>query len=174
MAGLRTLGWLALAATLAILASARSAAAESDWNRVDDPMQGAVGVHAGKIGGSGLAFKGPLQWFLQLQVAGGIWNTSSDKRHNLGVELQYLLRQDPRLRLYLVTGVGRTYHKERHQRDGGVETWSTSTSWNTGFGVGVEYLLHERWACQVDADFTYQGDDETITLWPQAGILFYW
>jgi len=156
------------------MAAVPARAAAPDWNRLDDPLKGALGVHAGQIGGMGLAFKWPLQWYLQLQMAGGIWNTEDDKRHNLGLELQYLLRQDPRLRLFLVTGVGYFYHKEQGRHTDGREFWETDTSWNTGFGVGVEYLVGQRWAVKFDADFTYRGDDETITLWPQAGLFFYW
>jgi hypothetical protein len=32
----------------------------------------------------------------------------------------------------------------------------------------------QRWAVKIDADFTYDGDDETLTLWPQGGLMFYW
>ena len=163
-----------LLAAVAILAAGAAARAEPDWNRVDDPLQGGIGLHAGKIGGTGLAFKWPLRWFLQAQLAGGIWNTADDKRHNLGVGLQYLLRQDPRLRLFLLTGYGTTYHKEKQRLETGEEVWSTDTTWNAGFGGGIAYLLGDRWAVQVDADFTYRDEHDSVTLWPQAGLFFYW
>jgi hypothetical protein len=40
--------------------------------------------------------------------------------------------------------------------------------------VGVEWLLGERWAVKADADFTWQDQDDSVTVWPQAGLLFYW
>jgi hypothetical protein len=163
-----------LGATAPGPATAPAAGAEPDWNRLDDPLAGGIGLHAGQIGGMGLAFKWPLRWYLQVQVAGGIWNTEDDHRHNVGLELQYLLRQDPRLRLFLLTGLGYFAHDERGRHENGEEFWRQDSSWNTGFGVGVEYLLGQRWAVKIDADFTYQSDDETVTLWPQAGLMFYW
>jgi hypothetical protein len=164
--------WLAAVALVAFLAA--PAAAVPDWNRVDDPMMGGIGLHAGKIGGSGLAIKYPLAWFLQVQLAGGIWRTTDDRWNNLGLELQYILRQDPRLRLFLVGGVAR-YHDEDRKEDPELgEYWEKSTDWNAGFGVGVEWLLGERWAVKGDVDFTWQDDDDSITVWPQAGLMFYW
>jgi hypothetical protein len=145
-----------------------------DWNRLDDPLEGGLGLHAGLIGGTGLAFKWPLWWWLQLQAAGGIWNTDSNKRHNVGIELQYLLRQDPRLRLYLLTGYGYFSHSERGTDTDGREVWDPDTSWNTGFGVGVERLMSQRWSFKADLSFTYRADKRTTTLWPQVGFFYYW
>ena len=169
----RRCAWVVALAVMLVTMTVPAAAAP-DWNRIDDPMQGGLGLHAGKIGGSGLAFKWPLQWFLQVQVAGGIWNGEEDKRHDFGVELQYLLRQDPKLRLYLMTGAGYYYHKQQERHTSGEEFWETDDSWNTGFGVGVERLVGERWSLKMDLDFTYQTDDDTVKLWPQAGVFFYW
>ena len=164
--------WLCLATLLATLAA--PAAAVPDWNRVDDPMKGGIGVHVGKIGGTGLAIKYPLAWYLQLQAAGGVWRTNDTRWHNLGLQLEYLLRQDPRLRLYLVGGAAR-YHDEDRKTDAqGNDYWDATTRWNAGFGVGVEWLLGERWAVGGDIDFTWQDKDDSITIWPQAGLLFYW
>jgi hypothetical protein len=158
----------------AALLAAMPASARPDWNRLDDPLEGGIGVHAGWIGGTGLAFKWPLQWWLQLQAAGGIWNTEDHRRHNAGVELQYLLRQDPRLRLFLVAGLGYYNHRERERQGDGTESWRTQRNWNSGFGVGVERLMGERWALKVDLDFTYRDKNDSVTLWPQAGLFFYW
>ena len=44
--------------------------AQKDWNRLDDPLTAALGVHVGKTGGTGLAFKFPTWWWLYVQVAG--------------------------------------------------------------------------------------------------------
>lgn len=169
-AGILALLALALASTLAVPA----AGARADWNRLDDTLEGGVGLHAGLIGGTGLAFKWPLRWWLQLQAAGGIWNTDKHQRHNIGCELQYLLRQDPRLRLYLMTGLGYYHHNRRERHVDGEEFWRLKTRWNTGFGVGIERLMGERWAFQVDLAFTYRDDKESTTLWPQCGIFYYW
>ena len=45
--------WLVVVVLLTALAV--PALAAPDWNRVDDPLKGGIGLHAGKIGGSGLA-----------------------------------------------------------------------------------------------------------------------
>jgi hypothetical protein len=157
-----------------LLLAAAAQGAPGDWNRVDDPMQGAVGLHLGKIGGTGLAFKGPILWFLQLQVAGGIWNTRDDRRHDIGAELQYILRQDPSLRLFLLGGVAYDYHKDRQRHENGEEFWRTRTHANYGFGVGIEKLIGERWAVKTDLDFTIEGDTDNVRPWPQIGLFFYW
>jgi hypothetical protein len=141
-----------------------------DWNRMDDPLEGAVGAHAGKIGGTGLSFKLPLQWFLYFQASGLVWHTAENKRHNYGFQLLYLLRQDRNMRLFLVGGIARYHHKRVHDdRPDEVEE-----SWNSGLGVGTEFLLGERWSAQVDLSFTYEGRDDNIMLFPQAGVYFYW
>jgi hypothetical protein len=164
--------WLLALVLTATLAG--SALAAPDWNRIDDPLKGGIGLHLGKTGGTGLAVKYPLAWYLQLQVAGGIWRTSDTRWNNLGMELQYLLRQDPRLRLYVVGGVARFHDEDRKTDAAGQEYWQSSTDWNAGLGVGVEWLLGERWAVSGDVNFTYQDSDDSITIWPQAGLLFYW
>jgi len=172
----RTATWSRLGAWLVVLtwlAAAAPAMAQPDWNRLDDPMQGGIGIHAGKLGGTGLAFKWPLRWYLQLQVAGGIWHTKDDKRHNVGAEMQYLLRQDPRLRLFLVGGWSYSNHQEKVTDPGG-DYWDKDPAWNAGAGVGLEYLIGTRWSLKGDVDFTYQHDHESITVWPQAGVFFYW
>jgi hypothetical protein len=156
------------------LAAPAATGAEPDWNRLDDPLEGGLGLHAGRIGGTGLAFKWPLWWWLQLQAAGGIWNTDGNKRHNVGIEVQYLLRQDPRLRLYLLTGYGYYSHRERGSDADGREIWDTDTSWNTGFGVGIERLMGQRWSLKADLSFTYRDDEQTTTIWPQVGFFYYW
>jgi hypothetical protein len=149
----------------------QSALAVKDWNRTDDTMAYAVGLHAGKTGGTGLAFVLPLTWYVHAQVAGGVWNTEGDHRYNLGLEFHYLLRQDPKLRLFLVAGAA--YYSHDAQVDG-TEDWDLDKSTNAGFGVGVERLIGDRWAVKADLAFTYEGDDGDIRPWPQAGLFFYW
>ncbi len=156
------------------VATPPAALAVKDWNRTDDAMTHAVGLHAGKIGGTGLAFVVPVTWFIHAQVAGGVWNTEGDHRYNLGLEFHYLLRQDPKLRLFLVAGAAYYSHDEQVNRDDGTQGWDLEKSANAGFGVGVERLIGDRWALKLDLDFTYEGDDGDIRPWPQAGLFFYW
>ncbi len=144
-----------------------------DWNRGDDPMLDAVGLHAGKIGGVGLAFKFPLQWWLYGQAAGGIWHTGGDRRHNLGFELQYILRQDSKVRVYFGAGLGYFYHREETSLPDGSSVNTTSKNWNAGFGVGLELLRGERWSFQIEGDFTHESDDDSFIFFPQAGIFYY-
>ena len=143
-----------------------------DWNRSGDTLGGAVGLHYGKIGGTGLAFRLPLQWFLYAQVAGGIWHTEDDQRHNLGVQLQYLLRQDARLRLFTAAGIAAYYHREKAGPDG--ETWEENTDTNYGAGIGVEVLQGTRWAWLVELDFVHEESTGNTTISPQAGLSYYW
>jgi hypothetical protein len=157
-----------LLAAVALLVAA-PAAAVKDWNRLDDPMQGGIGVHVGKLGGVGLAYKYPPVWWLNLQMAGGIWHTDENKRHNIGFEAQYLLRQDARLRLFLAAGAGFFYHKEVHDDRPDV----VKDYWNTGFGIGVEWLNGDRFSIQLEGDFTHEGDDEDFIFLPQVGVFFY-
>jgi hypothetical protein len=152
-----------------LLLGAGPAAAVKDWNRLDDRMQGAIGLHLGKLGGIGLAYKYPPIWWLNVQVGGGIWHTDKDKRHNLGVEAQYILRQDSQLRLFLAAGAGYFYHKE--VRDD--EPDEVKDYWNTGFGIGVEWLQTDRISIQVEGDFTHEGDDQDFIFLPQVGAFFY-
>jgi hypothetical protein len=150
------------------------ASAVKDWNRTDDTMAAAVGLHAGKIGGTGLAFVVPLTWFIHAQFAGGVWNTEGDHRYNVGLEFHYLLRQDPKLRLFLIAGAAYYSHDEQVNQADGTQDWNLDKSTNAGFGVGVERLIGDRWALKLDLDFTYEGDDGDIRPWPQAGLFFYW
>ncbi len=150
-----------------------TAAAERDWNRTDDPMKSAIGLHAGKIGGVGVSLKVPVWWWLYLQPTGLIWHTEDRKRHNIGVQLLYLLRQDAHLRVYGVAGAAYFYDKQRKSQDGH-EYEEVDDFWNWGIGVGVEWLLSSRWSLQGDIDFTYNGSNGDIYPFPQAGIYFYW
>ncbi len=166
-------------AVVAVLLAAGPVSAQyttrADWNRTSDTMEGALGAHFGKLGGHGLAFRFPLKWYLYLQVAGGVWHTTDDKRHNTGVQLDYILRQDQRLRLYVTGGAAYFYHKER-AGIGDVEPrpWNLDENWNVGGGVGVEYLKGERWSLQFEADFVHDGGKEETKLVPQVGIYYYW
>ncbi|MBC8424053.1 hypothetical protein H8E07_08005 [bacterium] len=151
---------------LLLLAAASSATAQvRDWNRVDDPLYEAIGMHMGLSGGFGLSYKFPIQWWLYGQVAGGIWNNKDDNRHNGGVSLQYILRQSGRDKLYLGAGLAHFYHKENDR---------TKDHINLGFGVGLERLMGERTAVQVEAVFTSRGDDEnSLMIFPQVGVHYY-
>ncbi len=137
-------------------------------------MHSAVGVHFGSLAGHGLSFRMPIKWYLYAQVGGGVWHVSDDKKHNLGFELNYLLRQDDRLRLFLGAGAGYFYHKELLDDSGSNESWKTTKEWNTGGGVGFEYLVGTRWAVQCEADFVHKGINGNITVIPQVGIHYYW
>jgi hypothetical protein len=155
-----------LALALAAAVTPGAALAARDWNRTDDPMHGALGLHLGKVGGVGLAYKYPVVWWLYLQMAGGIWHSGGHERHNLGGELQYVLRQDDRLRLYLAGGAAWFHHRQR-------ETDRTTDHVNTGFGVGVELLHWSRVSLQIEGDFTREGEDGDIIFFPQVGLFFY-
>lgn len=162
----RQLSTRPLLIVLLLLAAATSATAQvRDWNRVDDPLYEAIGLHMGLSGGFGLSYKFPIKWWLYGQVAGGIWNNKDDNRHNAGFSLQYILRQNGRDKIYLSAGLAHYYHKENDR---------TKDHINTGFGVGMERLLGERTAVQVEAVFTSRGDDEnSLMIFPQAGIHYY-
>ena len=162
---------------LLILLAAAGAWAQSgvrDWNNQGDPLQGALGLHYGRVGGHGLAFRVPLQWWLYLQTAGGIWHTEDHKRHNLGVELNYILRQDDRVRLYVGGGLCYFYDKEKTVSSAQGDTWEKETNWNVGLGIGLEFLQGKRWSWQIEANFAHMGDSGDITITPQAGLYYYW
>ena len=148
--------------------------AQKYWNRLDDPLTAALGVHVGKTGGTGLAFKFPIQWWLYVQAAGMVWNTSDNKRHNIGFELQYLLRQDQKTRLFLAAAAANYYHSKREPVAGNEDNWVTEENWNYGFGVGGEWLIGKRWSLQAEIQFTHDGEDDNFILLPQAGAFYYW
>ncbi|MBM4130611.1 hypothetical protein FJ250_06230 [bacterium] len=167
---------LLLLAVLAALAP-RPAAARGDardWNRGGDTLAGAVGLHIGKIGGTGLAFRLPVEWFLYAQVAGGIWHSGDDQRHNLGLQLQYLLRQDSRLRLFTAIGTAFYYRREQIGSGPGGGVHSADTDWNYGAGVGIEVLQGPRWAWLLEFDFVHEERTGDTTVSPQAGVSYYW
>jgi hypothetical protein len=140
-----------------------------DWNRGGDTLTGAVGLHCGKIGGTGLSFRLPLQWFLYAQVAGGIWHTGDNQRHNLGLQLHYLLRQDSHLRLFTGVGVANYYHREKTG-----DIFVKDAGWNYGAGVGIEVLQGPRWSWLAELDFVHEERTGNITVSPQAGLSYYW
>jgi hypothetical protein len=173
----RAAGFLAVLAALSLLILADGARAQGvvpDWNDPADTMTSAVGLHYGRVGGHGLSFRFPLRWYLYLQPTGGIWHTAERKRHNVGAQLHYILRQDQKLRLYLGGGGAYFYDKEKTGVAGGKDVFGVSTEWNWGAGVGVERLLAARWALQVELDFIRYGDSGNIQVTPQAGLYFYW
>ncbi len=150
---------------LLLFALAPQAGAQTlDWNRVDDPLVEAIGLNMGLASGFGLSYKFPIQWWLYAQVAGGIWNNKNDDRHNVGVSLQYILRQNGRDKIYLTACGAHFYHKES-----GV----TKDHINLGFGVGGERLLGERTAVTVEAVFTDRGDEDSVMIFPQVGVHYY-
>jgi hypothetical protein len=161
-----------LAAALA--ATPETASAQRDWNRMDDTLEGAVGLHYGKLGGHGLSFRVPLEWWLYLQASGGIWHTDDKKKHNIGAELNYLLRQDDRVRIYVAGGVSYFYRRELVGSGPGGDQFETRKDWNVGAGVGLEILQGSRWSWMVEADFVHDGRTDDIKVAPQAGIYFYW
>jgi hypothetical protein len=145
-----------------------------DWNDPVDTMEGAVGLHYGRVGGHGLSFRVPLKWWLYLQTTGGIWHTSERKRHNLGFELNYILRQDRATRIYIGAGTAYFYDDEMTGTVDGAEVWDKDTHWNTGFGVGAELLRGRRWSMMIEGDFMHDGKTGDTTVVPQAGIYYYW
>jgi hypothetical protein len=96
-----------------------------DWNNAGDPLVGAIGLHYGQLGGHGLAFRAPLRWWLYFQVAGGVWHTADKKQHNVGFNLNYILRQDQRVRVFINAGPGTSTAKKRWARPAA----GTCTSW---------------------------------------------
>ncbi len=148
--------------------------AAPDWNSTSDPMQGAVGLHYGQLGGHGLSFRVPLQWWLYFQVAGGVWHTSDKQQHNIGFNLNYVLRQDQRMRIFISAGSGYFYSKELVGTAGGEDIHDLEKNWNLGGGVGIEYLQGHRWAWKIEADFAKLGKSGDIKVVPQAGISYYW
>jgi len=155
-----------LIATVLLFTFASQAAAQTrDWNRVDDPLYEAIGLNMGLASGVGLSYKFPIKWWLYGQVAGGIWNNKDDNRHNVGFSLQYILRQNGRDKLFLSGGAAHYYHKEKGR---------TQDHVNTGFGVGMERLMGERTAIQVEAVFTYRGNaTESLMVFPQVGVHYF-
>lgn len=164
---------------LMLSAAAGSAHAEPqgdgrDWNRGGDTLTGAVGLHCGKIGGTGLSFRLPLQWFLYAQVAGGIWHTGDNQRHNLGLQLHYLLRQDSHLRLFTGVGVANYYHREKTGTSPAGDIFDKEAGWNYGAGVGIEVLQGPRWSWLAELDFVHEDLTGNTTVLPQAGLSYYW
>ena len=173
----RTLVILALllaSASTAVPALAAARGEVRDWNRTGDTMTGAVGLHYGKIGGTGLTFRLPLRWFLYAQVAGGVWHTTDTQRHNLGLQFHYLLRQDDRIRLF--TAVGTAFYYQRRKTGVGPDgdIFDTGTDWNYGAGVGIEVLQGPRWAWLAELDFVHEERTGNTTVSPQAGVSYYW
>ena len=141
-----------------------------DWNRENDTLEGALGLHAGNVGGHGLSFRVPLKWYLYGQISGGVWSDSDDRYRNFGLQLHYLLRQDDRLRLFLSGGLGNFYHDEKT----GPDQWEDANHWNTGAGVGIEFLQGVRWSWLAELDFVHEGEDDQVKVFPQLGIYYYW
>jgi len=169
-----TLLVLALGASAGVGNARAQDASVRDWNNTGDPLLGGVGLHYGQIGGHGLSFRMPLRWWLYFQVAGGVWHTSDKQQHNVGFNLNYILRQDQRTRIFISAGTAYFYRKEDLGNVGGQETYDLETNWNLGGGVGIEYLQGRRWAWKIEADFAHLGKSGDIKVVPQAGIAYYW
>lgn len=168
---------VAVAVVLVILVPATSQAQSAvgpDWNNTDDSLQGAIGLHYGQLGGHGLSFRVPLRWWLYFQAAGGVWHTSDNQHHNIGFNLNYILRQDQRTRVFVNGGLGYFYHKEITGTSGGQDLYDLDEDWNLGGGVGIEYLQGRRWSWKVEADFAHLGKSGDIKVVPQFGISYYW
>ena len=146
----------------------------SDWNNTADPLLGAIGLHYGQVGGHGLAFRAPLRWWLYVQVVGGVWHTSDHQQHNLGFNLNYILRQDQRVRVFINAGTAYFYDKERVGTTSAGEVHDLDKNWNLGGGVGIEYLQGRRWSWKLEANFAHLGKSGDIKVVPQAGIAYYW
>ena len=131
MAKLRMLAAVTLGTLAATPALAAGRGDGRDWNRGGDTLTGAVGLHYGAVGGTGLSFRMPLQWYLYAQAAGGIWHSGDDQRHNLGLQLHYLLRQDSHLRLFTGVGAGFYYHRQR-VGEPALDVFEAKTDWNYG------------------------------------------
>ncbi|MCK9997179.1 MAG: hypothetical protein KAH56_12970 [Candidatus Krumholzibacteria bacterium] len=162
-----------LVAAVFLMAGTETEAQEGsvpDWNDSLDTLEGGIGLHYGILGGHGLAFRLPLKWWLYFQVAGGILHTSDHKQHNVGFQLNYLLRQDQRMRIFLSAGSAYFYDDEKT----GTNLWVKETNWNYGAGVGLEYLMGKRWSLQAEGDFAHHGNSGDITVIGQAGIYYYW
>lgn len=173
MAKLSMLAAVTLAALTAAPALAAGRGDGRDWNRGGDTLTGAVGLHYGAIGGTGLSFRMPLQWFLYAQAAGGIWHSGDDQRHNLGLQLHYLLRQDSHLRLFTSVGTGFYYHRQR-VGEPALDEFEAKTDWNYGAGVGIEVLQGPRWAWLAEFDFVHEERTGNTTVAPQFGVHYYW
>ena len=164
---------LSLILLLALPATAQDRQ-DKDWNKMGDTLEGAIGLHYGNLGGNGLSFRYPLRWYLYFQAAGGIWHSGDDQKHNMGAQINYILRQDAHLRLYLSAGLGYFYHREKVGESAGADLWEKSKNWNIGTGVGMEYLLAPRVGLQAELDFVHEGEDGDVKVSPQLGLHFYW
>ncbi len=169
---------IAVAVTSGVFGATAPAQAQGssarDWNNVGDPLQGAIGLHYGQLGGHGLAFRAPLRWWLYFQVAGGVWHTSDRQQHNLGFNLNYILRQDERVRVFINAGTAFFYDKEKVDTTSAGDVHDVDKNWNLGGGVGIEYLQGRRWSWKLEADFAHLGKSGDIKVVPQAGIAYYW
>ncbi|MEN8005947.1 MAG: hypothetical protein ABFS42_02990 [Candidatus Krumholzibacteriota bacterium] len=141
-----------------------------DWNDSVDTLEGGIGLHYGKLGGHGLSFRLPLEWWLYFQVSGGIWHTAGHKQHNIGFQANYILRQDQRTRIFIAAGTA--YFFDHEEEPAGV--WTKEKNWNLGAGVGLEYLMGKRWSLKIEGDFAHLGSSGDIKVIPQAGIYYYW
>lgn len=165
---------LVVITSTAVPASAGLRGDGRDWNREGDTLTGAVGLHYGKIGGTGLTFRVPLEWFLYAQVAGGVWHTGDSQRHNMGLQLHYLLRQDDRIRLFTGVGTAFYYHRKKTGVGPDGDIFAAGTDWNYGAGVGIEVLQGPRWAWLAELDFVHEERTGNTTVSPQAGVSYYW
>jgi len=145
-----------------------------DWNNTGDPLHSAIGLHYGQLGGHGLAFRAPLRWWLYAQIAGGVWHTADRQQHNLGFNLNYILRQDQRVRVFINVGTAYFYDKEKLNTTSAGDVHDLDKNWNLGGGVGIEYLQGRRWSWKLEADFAHLGKSGDIKVVPQAGIAYYW
>jgi hypothetical protein len=156
-----------LAGSLWLLLVAAPARAQSyyDWNQVGDPYVAAIGLQAGWSTGTGLSVRWPLLPQTMMSATGGIWRKDKSTDWNLGVELNLVLRQEGRIRLYAGPALA-VIHDGKGGADG-------DQHWNGSLGVGIEYLLMPRLALKVDLGFVYRSSTDDILPLPQGGLYFY-
>ncbi len=148
---------------VALEARAQSTPATSgNWNQQYDPYVGAIGLSLGFTDGTGLALRWPALPQTMAGIAGGVWGSSDDLAWNLGMELDVILRQAGRLRLFV--GPALAFFSDDTEND---------TDVNFSAGVGLEVLVRQRLSVKFDLDFTYLGDDGDVFPLPQVALFFY-
>ncbi len=145
-----------------------SAAAQTSprWNEPEDPYVAAIGLAGGASSGAGLAVRWPGLSQTMLGVAGGVWSQDGDVDWNVGLEVNWILRQANRLRIFV--GPSAAFFSD----DNGDNT-EEDVDLNIAVGVGIEYLMRPRFSVKFDVGFTYLGDDGDVFPLPQLGVFFY-
>jgi len=153
---------LVLFAFLLAEASPSEAQSKYNWNQPGDPYVAAIGLQAGWATGSGLGVRWPAFRQIMMGINGAVYRKDSETRWNLVVELNLVLRQQGRVRLY--TGPAFAVIESGDEGD---------PHWNASWAVGIEYLLLERLALKGDIGFVYRDQSDEILPLPQGGLFFY-